>query len=184
VTGGWNMQIFRIISVCFAIVFGVVSCVYNADDDLTFIPDAYTGNELKIEGYYYRIDAYGYHSTYFFFLNGVMLDGGGVGGGVKLADWENEVRNGQLHEFAIALKHHWGVFIVKNKLIAFEKWVPRNGGDEVTKAYRYSGEILNDTTFRIVSTERVDGSNSQIVDWVFHFKQFTPKPDSTNSFIP
>ena len=65
------------------------------------------------------------------------------------------------------------------KLIKIEKWVTGNGGFSTTSLK--DGKILNDTTLILYNNSRV-GAIDTIAN-VYHFKQFSPKPDSTNSFI-
>jgi len=43
------------------------------------------------------------------------------------------------------------------------------------------GIILNDTTFQI--TKYTSGSNVSERNEVYHFREFHPKPDSTNKYI-
>ena len=63
----------------------------------------------------------------------------------------------------------------------FEKWYPNSPGQP--KVYIREGKILNDTTFHITASYRPDGSERREKDEIYHFKQFSPKPDSTNNFV-
>ena len=79
-------------------------------------------------------------------------------------------------------KHDWGTFQINKDSIVFERWYPA----EVSKSYYRSGKILNDTTFVITESYRL--RNGKKKEWrekneVYHFKAFSPKPDSTNRFI-
>jgi hypothetical protein len=50
-----------------------------------------------------------------------------------------------------------------------------------------AGQILNDTTFVIAESYRMnEGKKTEVKERneTYHFKQFNPKPDSTNRFIP
>ena len=60
-------------------------------------------------------------------------------------------------------------------------WYSPSGGG--TPAYVREGKILNDTTFHITTSYRSNGSERHEKDEVYHFRQFYPKPDSTNNFI-
>ena len=69
-------------------------------------------------------------------------------------------------------KYVYGLFQIEVSIIKIEKWVPSSGGP--TKAYLREGEILNDTTFYLMHREKKE---------IYHFKQYSPKPDSTNKYI-
>ncbi len=62
----------------------------------------------------------------------------------------------------------------------FETWVPSEGK---MPAFNYSGDILNDTTFLITKVKRASGSFTTAIDDTYHFKHFSPKPDSRNEFV-
>jgi len=53
--------------------------------------------------------------------------------------------------------------------------------------YIFGGEILNDTTFILTEQFLInsDGTKDLLNSFgrTYHFKKFSPKPDSTNSFI-
>ncbi len=78
-------------------------------------------------------------------------------------------------------KSSWGLFIINDQIIQIERYYPT---DHLRKsAYINEGKILNDTTCHFTVSYRSDGSERRDEDEIFHFKQFSPKPDSTNSFI-
>jgi len=55
------------------------------------------------------------------------------------------------------------------------------------QAYTKSGKILNDTTFVLTSVERSGKpwtKEEELYRKKYHFRKFSPKPDSTNRFIP
>ncbi len=87
------------------------------------------------------------------------------------------------NEYAKDDKTHWGVFLISGSTIEYERWVSPNGMG-ATPVYRYTGTILNDTTFQMYSSCCVDGTDENPYNYVFKFKQFRSKPDSTCSFIP
>jgi hypothetical protein len=81
-------------------------------------------------------------------------------------------------------KFNWGVFQVNGANIKFERWYPSSGGP--LKAYISSGEILNDTTFLITESYRMQkGNKTELKDRneTYYFREFSPKSDSTNKFI-
>jgi hypothetical protein len=80
-------------------------------------------------------------------------------------------------------KYVWGVFKINNDSIIYERWLPT----EIRyKSYTYKGVIINDTTFNITERFRlVNGLKDEfeLRDETYHFRQFSPKPDSANNFI-
>jgi hypothetical protein len=118
---------------------------------------------------------------YILYRNGIIL--GDVGAPIgKISEMEEWFRNG----FYVnnSKKYYWGVFQINGYKIKYEKWVPIN---EPFPAVTYEGVILNDTTFVINKYYRmkdIDKKAPTEVNRVYHFKQFNPRPDSTNRFIP
>ncbi len=157
------------------------------DDELTLPLQAYTGNDMRMDGYYYQEIAStteGFGSSYFFYENGVLF----YSGGFRL-DQQKEIENRFIDfgwiDDSSNRKHQWGVFIIDGGRIKFERWYPSSGGG--LPAYVREGTILNDTTFRIERSYRiVDGDRTEERDRneIYHFVEFSPKPDSTNEFIP
>jgi hypothetical protein len=151
------------------------SCQIGADDRLSLQKKPYNGNELKIDGYYYLPDISGNITIYFFFRNGILLYGTGALPS-ELPNLEKSFKDGQFYSEAKDDKTFWGVFNIDSQNIQFDKWYSDDIGPLRTSIS--SGKILNDTTFYI--------SNSSLGNEyeTFHFKQFSPKPDSITQFIP
>ena len=152
------------------------------DDKLSLTKTEYTGQQLKIDGYYYTINKFSNKaSVYVFFNNGVLLN---VGGGFDLTK-SNDIENA-LSSFAFISKLKqdktaWGLFIVKSDIIEFEHWYHSGGSQKIV--YLKSGIIINDTSFQITSSKRTDGSELRAKNEIYYFKEFSPKPDSTNAFV-
>ncbi len=92
--------------------------------------------------------------------------------------------NGFYASVSAKYKYDWGVFQIDGTQIKYEKWVASEGP---FSAFTYEGVILNDTTFVINKGYRmmdIDKKAPTEVNWEYHFKEFSPKPDSTNRFIP
>lgn len=182
-----NTIIFKLITtlILLSIFISLFSCCKSLippDDKLTLTRENYDGNELKIDGYYYRLDytkAEGYYDTYFFYKNGIVLYPGTISESTLnkfieyLQNFDKSKNN---------YKSSWGVFLITDSIIKFEKWYP-SSAFEPTPTYIREGKILNDTTFQITKTYRGNGSELKVVDEIYHFKKFSPKPDSTNVFI-
>ena len=159
------------------------SCVRrdeSKDFPLTLEKIDYTGKELKTDGYYYRNFNSGsepFIGTCFFYRNGIFLNGT-VFSVYDTIEKEENFRNG-FYVTIVASKYKdlWGVFQIDGNQIKYEHWIPTEGGFYRTTSQK--GTILNDTTF-IINFD----NGLEVTDWTYHFKQFSPKPDSTNRFIP
>jgi hypothetical protein len=118
----------------------------------------------------------------FFYQNGIILDGGGFPIN-EVVKRETEYKNGAFYSHVKEIKYSWGVFIIEGNKISFERWYP---SEPPYKAFVNTGEILNDTTFKITESYRMQNGEKTKVhteNAIYHFKQLSPKPDSTNSFI-
>ena len=156
-------------------------CSFLCDDDelsLPLIP--YTGNELRIDGYYYQIgdDGKGFYDVYFFYKNGIILNLGG--GQNSLYELDEYVERCKQNKYVYSSKIGWGIFVIEGNNIKFERWYPK---EKPYYAYVREGIILNDTTFHITKSYRSNGTNYSPEDEIYYFRKFSPKPDSTNNFI-
>lgn len=161
----------------------LVGCdALTGHDELTFDKRPYLGDELRMDGYFYHqyTAPAGRHSSgeitghdiYFFYRNGVVRY---VGSLESLDSLTNEkFMDG-------TARYEWGLFQVDGDRIAFERWYPPS--KTYTVAEIRSGRILNDTTFVITALQRSNGENLTQREETYHFRPFSPKPDSTNRFI-
>jgi hypothetical protein len=162
----------------FALAFGCSS----SDEAIRLQRMDYIGNELRTDGYYFsEFDSGGVlaNQIYFFYKNGVIL----YGFSPKLSETqiiEDRYRNGEFYDQVIDKKWAWGVYRVFGNEIEWEKW---GVGEPPLKTVLKSGFIINDTTFHITNLSNPDGSDSEVIDELYRFKAFSPKPDSTNTFI-
>jgi len=150
------------------------------DEELTMQRKDYTGNELRIDGYYVHYYADGMTNADFFYRNGIRLrvSGRRVDG---IADFsENRFLDVDFINRVKGRKSNWSVFEITGDDIVIHGWAYSSGGGIPVATRR--GKILNDTTFVITSTH-VHGQTSEINE-VYSFRKFSPKPDSTNNFIP
>ena len=154
-----------------------------ADDKLSLPLTPYIGNQLRIDGYYYYIgtdiDGGKFFKSFIFYRNGVILDlGSGYNSTIELEERLNKY-NASPESFGKA-KHWWGVYLIENSIIKVENWYPASIN---WKACIREGVILNDTTFHITKSYCSGSRKVNTQDEVYHFRQFSPKPDSTNNFI-
>ena len=154
------------------------------DDVLSIGKTNYTGNHVSINGYYYK--KYGTPeklTIYLFYSNGVLLHTGDGWEHNNLNNFEQMIQSADFVNKLKGIKYAWGVFNIENNVIKFERWYP---SDPPLKAYVRAGEILNDTTFMITESYRMyDGKKTEVhsKNEIYHFKQFSHKPDSTNNFV-
>lgn len=144
----------------------------DEDDELSLQRQDYNGSELRFDGIYYSEYVQGHYHRFALYRNGVIRDLGS----------SNEKNDPNF--LSGNSKADWGVFQINNSKIEFERWYPSSGW--ISKAYVRSGEILNDSTFIITESYRnQNGEKTEIeaIDETYHFKQFSPKPDSTNNFV-
>jgi len=147
---------------------------------------AYKGQELRLDGYYYR-NNYSFKDDiwvkiFFFYKNGVVLNGSSSALS-SLGELEERFKNGSYHSWNREYRTTWGVHRIEGDKIQFEVWIHRGGALRLDRLVR-TGKILNDSTFvinRILI--RGDVRYPMVASDTFHFKEFSPKPDSTNSFI-
>lgn len=141
------------------------------DDEFILKKTDYKGNELSIDGYYYHKLGENSYYVLIFYRNGTIFKNGA-------SDHEEYIANTN----GSNVRQHWGLFIIENNTIKIEYYMPKMY--EGLPAYIKAGEILNDTTFIFKEQYRSkDDSEYQEINETYHFKKFSPKPDSTNNFI-
>lgn len=153
------------------ILLALNGCKAFKDDELSLTKQPYNGDKLKMEGYYYEINPHtnGIGEAAFLYRDGTMLFCGGSGENDDPFGFiENLLASPDFIEHAKEHAFYWGVFQIDGSAIQYERWYQSDGALPVRRS---EGNILNDTTF-------VVDDNT-----VFHFRHYTPKPDSTNQFI-
>jgi hypothetical protein len=169
------------ILVIYLIFILAISCDYTADNDIFTLPrENYTGNQLRIDGYYYfEFPNRPYRSPYFLYRNGVLFDPSGY----SLSEekrWELRFLDKKEMKAMGMSETVWGQFVIQDSIIKFEMYYP---GDGPLWSYIKEGVIINDTTFHITKSYRSNGSEVRERDEMYHFRKFSPKPDSTNVFV-
>jgi hypothetical protein len=160
----------------------ILSGCIKDDDELTIEKTPFNGDNLKTNGYYYniwKVNNETFVEINFLFRDGVFLHGT-TNDSIRIKDVEESYRSGEFYNNSSDRKYAWGTFVVEGDSIFIERWYP---SERPYWAYRQSGIILNDTTYKLTRIIRVDGTEKSEINEVFHFKQFSPKPDSTNNFI-
>lgn len=154
------------------------------DDELSIQKMPFAGNQLRTDGYYYQLKDQTFFTIYCFYRNGIILYLGGGYSSSQLIELESRIQNGSYYNDAKKYKYFWGIFNIENNNIKFERWYASSGGPLPT--YVREGNIVNDTTFNITEIYRIKkGKKTEVANEneTYHFKAFSPKPDSTNTFI-
>ena len=175
------LRIFVLTAVLFA------GCIDEEDrtmQPLTLSKIPYLGNELRTDGYYYAgRSSKNVISVVVLYRDGVCFQAYAEPTGQDTIDF---IKNGIFGDKTF-MSRSWsnpqniGAFHVINDSLKFDIRNPSAGGDIITLSYFH--KILNDTTF--VQTKFVNNATRQTFpeNLTYHFKQFSPKPDSTNRFI-
>ena len=146
------------------------------DDKLSLTREPYTGNELRMDGYYYETTG---TRVLVFYRNGTVNDFGGINLN-EMDQFEESMFTNQLRN----LKSSWGVFQIKNDDILYERWI--HSPPPSINTYFFRGKILNDTTYVINEMYRIKNGKKYDVSVrndTYKFKKLDQKPDSTNQYI-
>ena len=157
------------------IIVVLLTGCYTTLNELTMQKTPYLGNELRIDGYYYSDIWFGsYRDVVVFYRDGFCIR--------DLVDSTEQIERDFLlnEELINRIKNvptNIGVFQIMYPDIQFEIWEYR------TDPTTYFGTILNDTTFIINKWVNNRTKETKSENLTHRFKQFAPKPDSTNVYI-
>ena len=166
-------------------LFCFSSCIWEdfwewvfPDDKTTLEQRDYEGDNLRIDGYYYKDVSEDDELTHIFILyeNGVVM----APGGVKLSEAENKIKKLIDNNNRSDVIDMWGLFEVEDSTISLEYYLPSMYGHHT---YLMRGTILNDTTFRMTEGKSSDESKYESIDYLYRFRHTEAKPDSTNKFF-
>jgi len=151
-------------------------------EKLSMQREDYYGNELRTDGYYYCQEPKG--DTYeaktlimFFYRNGILFSPSAYWTlDLEIVEKQMVIQNEEQRKERV----YWNVFTVVDNRIKYEGWA--NPATTMT-IQKNSGYIENDTTFRITEQYFSHNETTYYTNDVWHFKKFSPKPDSTNNFI-
>ena len=152
-------------------------CIFLEKDDVLPVATPYTGNQLKINGYYYQIS-----NDNIIYLPFIMYRNGVI---TEIANHRNTLE--EMDEYIKSSyvngtryknnKYLWGVFFINDNFVIFH----RLNQDYPHHENIREGIILNDTTIQIIKYSSANYETIQ--NEVYHFREFSPKPDSTNVYI-
>ena len=178
------MKYLRFLLIAF-ILFFFSSCFWdsfwewlNPDDKCTLEQRYFKGENLRIDGFYYRDVSEDDERTQIFILyrNGVVM----APGGAKLSEAENRIKKLIDNNPRRDVIDIWGLFEVEDSSISLEYYLPSMYGHHT---YLMQGTILNDTTFHMTEGKHSDKSNYETIDDLYRFHKTDLKPDSTNNFF-
>ena len=184
-----NHRILILSAIVLAVVFSSCKKMFE-DEELSMERTNYTGTELRTDGYYYYRNRYVFYDgeqldqvkTRILYRNGVAISTN-IFDYLEMGRVEDNFKNGNFYNLMKNSKCEWKVYKISNGEIEFEGWTCDCVVGYKHSTYREYGEIINDTTFRLIK-ECCNGKVTEYsADVIYHFKQFSPKPDSTNSFI-
>lgn len=127
-----------------------------------------------MDGYYYMRYEDGYCS-FFLYKNGLFLSNGCSNDIESLAKLDLLLSDSEFQERKNKNQFVWGIYKILGNKVIIERWEPWN--DVPYKVKRSEGDILNDTQ---ISTSAM--KNLEVYE-VYQFREFSIKPDSTNTFI-
>ena len=147
------------------------------DEPFSLKKGDYNGYEIKTAGYFYKymneIDSY---SIIVFYRNGIVYNQFSVD---SLEAFENQIQSGN---YTSDYKWSWGLFTVDPTGLRVENLLGMGGLHFI--AYTDYGNIINDSTIHFYKHKESWSDVSEAIDDTFHFKVFSPKPDSINNYLP
>ncbi len=168
------------------ILFGLILSLNNCEKSSEFElkKEPYVGDNLQIDGYYFKkyFNENTNHeaiSVYFMYRDGVLLYGGdnNFEGFEELEDFYNQ----GYYNLVMDIQYYWGTFSIEENNLNMKHWESGQGGNLPVIDLKCT--ILDDITFVIEEGSVSNSSGNIIFRDTFHFKQFTPKPDSLNQFV-
>ncbi|MBK7691064.1 MAG: hypothetical protein IPK62_04460 [Bacteroidetes bacterium] len=156
----------------------------NENENLTFAKNAFNGTQLKLNGYYYYFNSVDSYWPIFFYKNGIVSRRLSYAFDTsKINQFEAELMDGTYYKSVKGDKYSWGLYQIDGNAIKYEVFASKSAASCYYPVI-LTGTIINDTTIHFTNKTNSDGTDSKTINEIYHFKQFSPKPDSTNSFTP
>lgn len=174
----------KLLTLCICLSFLSTSCQRLGlckDKEFSFDRIDNTTGKLRLDGYYYS--QYFSDSTQdlslvcFLYENGIY-EGNSSGPNEEVREGDVEIDDSFGRNNA---KTSWGIYKIEGDEIEIQFWLPTQLSCHAIQVEK--GVIENDTTFIITSTYTTKDDDVREVNSVFRFVPYSPKPDSTNSFI-
>lgn len=138
-------------------------------------------NSLRLGGMYYYQSQGNTEEAFVYILNanGTL---GETALGLPLSNAEEVFGSSAFLRTISDNKNYFGVYHIEGSNIYIDRWHGDSNGRDY--GYRWSGEILSDSSFIIISSSRCDGSEFRSRNQVYYFYPLENKPDSITSLIP
>ena len=172
-----------IIITCFAVLFNL-SCKEvseQGDEPLCGSRSVNSGTALRLGGFYYSTSNLSPGRAFIYILNsnGTL---GRTSLELPLSNAQSNFSSSSFMNYMSDNKGYWGVYRIEGSNIYIDTWHASSNGKDY--GYRWRGEILSDSSFKIFSSSRCDGSELRSRDEVYNFYPLESKPDSVTSLIP
>ena len=148
------------------------------DDELSFVKTPNTSDKIRLDGYYYKYIVPDKVGIRIYYQNGIVYSTSKFN---DIKSFEKKANDGRNEITRESIKIQWGLYLIKEDSI-FTNGLGIVSGDLHFSETFSKGIILNDTTILFKETKFSNGYIDSYND-TLHFKQFSPKPDSTNVFI-
>ena len=155
--------------ICLLLICTLFSCDKYSRKDFSFERMDYEGDELKINGYFYREFNTDSYEVFYLYKNGVIY-----GPHIYPISTINELEDFLAKDALESNEENptsWGVFKINGKNIIIEEWGEGTGGP-----------------YPVIEREGIIENNNSInfsvpIDVIFEFQEFSPKRDSINEWI-
>ena len=141
-------------------------------DEFTFEREVYLGDDIRLDGYFvHQGNVTESMQIIFFNRNGITLH---FGHAKSIEELEFSIRN---NKYPFNSRGLWGIYKVEESLITHETWKAGSGFHRA--GFKYA--IVSDT---VIAVSEIYGQEyGKKVGDVYHFRQFSPKPDSVSQYI-
>ncbi len=189
-------RIHRLLILFSLVIISIISCS-GRDEPLFNIQyghfqmtrNPYDGEEMRIDGYYYSVpEEDGGRTVLLFYRNGVFIYGG-----TEVTDTVEKTLSDtllfidkwlypepELMKLRRSLPDQIGIYQIDGASLEMEMWERRFFGYGVVTM---TGNIIDDSSLIIIDKRDELGYYNFPKNLLFHFRQFSPKPDSTCVFI-
>lgn len=191
------LPLMRVVLALFCVL--LISCKGYEPLSRSKVP--FEADSIRLDGYYYCIGkefSNGYHDDYMecVFLNAngtyhkVMYGTIDMNLSLKetLLNYDKAITDYTHNRTYTNSRPNWGVFEVNGSSIAIESWTFASGGGAYP-TQTLMGSIINDTTLHfntlIGAYPNNKGGKKKVktIDDTYHFRHYSPKPDSINTSI-
>ncbi|GAB1415277.1 hypothetical protein MASR2M117_06830 [Paludibacter sp.] len=155
------------------------------DEKYTLIRTSYWESQLETNGYYYtyasKFDSINskYLDVLFLYKNGIAI----IAGGGEKEEMEALLKKKEFYNYIKDVPAAWGIFNIENDSIKIER--PKSYGWFNSYMFTLIGGIANDSIIHVIKdiSSTGKGGKPKTINQIYHYRKFSPKPDSTNVFI-